>query len=71
MKLSRQYPLCFVSLQDKRMGWLGTSVDQATLDDFHTRLVVLGAGWSPQTFVRRSRCQLSAPPGPMPVCAPR
>ena len=69
--LSRQYPLCYVSLQDKRMGWLGTSVSQDTLDDFPTRLVLLGAGWAPQTFVRRSRCQLSAQPGFRPACAPQ
>lgn len=58
--LARRHPLAFVSLRDKALHWLGTEVDAATLEDFHTRLVMLGEGWTPARFLRETRCAVSA-----------
>lgn len=54
--LSRQHPMGFVSLRDKALCWLGTTVDVATLEDFHTRMVLLGEGWSWPRFLAESGC---------------
>jgi GNAT superfamily N-acetyltransferase len=54
--LARRHPLGFVSLRDKALHWLGAEVDDATLEDFHTRMVLLGAGWDLPRFLRESRC---------------
>lgn len=46
MKLSRQHPLAYVDLRDKVLRFLGHAVDPAVLDDFFTRMVLLGKGWT-------------------------
>lgn len=55
--LARRHPLGFVSLQDKRLTWLDTTVDASTQEDFHTRMVLLGAGWTFERFWRETRCR--------------
>lgn len=54
--LSRQHPLGFVWLRGKTLHWLGTEVDAARLEDFHTRMVLLGAGWDLPRFLAASGC---------------
>lgn len=44
--LARRHPLGFVDLRDKVLRFLGTEVEPAVLEDFHTRMVLLGDGWS-------------------------
>ncbi|MGY8525400.1 N-acetyltransferase [Paracidovorax citrulli] len=36
----------YVELRDKQLHWLGADVPAAVLDDLHTRMVLLGRGWS-------------------------
>ncbi|MDR7096325.1 N-acetyltransferase [Hydrogenophaga laconesensis] len=54
--LSRRHPMGFVSLIDKTLHWLGTDIDVATLEDFHTRMVLLGAGWDWPRFHAEADC---------------
>jgi hypothetical protein len=54
--LAREYPLAFVRLQDKALRYLGCAVEPLVLEDFHTRMVLLGAGWTPERFVRQAAC---------------
>ena len=54
--LSRGHPMGFVSLRDKTLHWLGTDIDAATLEDFHTRMVLLGAGWDWPRFHAEAGC---------------
>jgi GNAT superfamily N-acetyltransferase len=61
--LAQQHPLGFVALRDKRLQWLGPEVDETTLEDFHTRMVLLGAGWDAARFFAQSGCE-GGPPAP-------
>lgn len=67
LSLSRQHPMGFASLQDKTLRWLGTTVDARTLEDFHTRMVMLGEGWDWTRFLAETGCtdarQVSVHPG--------
>lgn len=56
LSLSRQHPMGVVSLRDKTLRWLGTAVDRSTLEDFHTRLVMLGEGWDWPRFLAETGC---------------
>lgn len=44
--LGRSYELGYVDLRDKRMRFLGRHVSDAVRDDLHTRMLLLGRGWS-------------------------
>lgn len=43
--LGRRYERFYVDLRDKRLRHLGPHVDSRTLQDLHTRIVLLGKGW--------------------------
>lgn len=64
--LARDYPLAHVHLQDKALRYLGSAVEEPVLQDFHTRMVLLGAGWDADRFVREAAragadCALTGP----------
>ena len=59
--LARAHPLGYVSLRDKTLHWLGAEVDAATLEDFHTRMVLLGQGWNWPRFLAESGCAGARP----------
>ncbi|WP_332815699.1 N-acetyltransferase [Ramlibacter sp.] len=44
--LARQHDLLYVDVRDKALRCLGTEVDEAVLDELHTRMVLLGRGWT-------------------------
>lgn len=44
--LARSYTLCYVDLRGKVLTHLGPEVPPAVLDDLHTRMVMLGRGWT-------------------------
>ena len=44
--LARDYELGYVDLRRKRLSYLGRAVDAAVLGDLHTRMVLLGRGWT-------------------------
>lgn len=58
--LAREHPIGFVSLRDKTLHWLGTEIDGATLEDFHTRMVMLGEGWNWPRFLAEAGCTHTA-----------
>ena len=43
--LARRHPRAYVQLRDKVLRLLGPEVTPQERDDFHTRMVMLGAGW--------------------------
>lgn len=45
-KLARDYPRLYVDLRGKRMHTLGQQVTPTVLNDLHTRMVLLGRGWT-------------------------
>lgn len=49
-RLARHYPLHHVDLRDKRLAWLGTQVSPETLSALHTRMLLLGRGWTLQAL---------------------
>lgn len=53
--LAKQHVLGYVALKDKAVDYLGDSVDAATRDDFHTRMVLLGRGWDLESFLCETR----------------
>ena len=46
MALGRDHALGFVDLRDRALRYLGTRVDAAAQADLHTRMLLLGQGWS-------------------------
>jgi GNAT superfamily N-acetyltransferase len=58
-RLAASYPLAHVSLGDRKLEYLGRCHDPAVLEDFHTRMVLLGAGWNWPRFVLASGCAMA------------
>ncbi|MBP7565873.1 MAG: N-acetyltransferase [Burkholderiaceae bacterium] len=44
--LARQHECVWVDLRDRRLRLLGAAVPAAVRDDLHTRMLLLGSGWS-------------------------
>ncbi len=44
--LARHHELVYVDVRDKMLRCLGAEVDEALLDELHTRMVLLGDGWT-------------------------
>jgi hypothetical protein len=44
--LSKHYELVYVDLRNKSLNCLGHHVDNATLEDLHTRMILIGRGWN-------------------------
>jgi GNAT superfamily N-acetyltransferase len=53
--LSRHYAAGFADLRRKRLAYLGHEVASTTLDDLHTRMFLLGDGWTLARFRRDVR----------------
>jgi GNAT superfamily N-acetyltransferase len=47
-RLARQHELAYVDLRDKRLRYLGPQVSARVLDALHTRMLLLGQGWTLQ-----------------------
>jgi len=52
MRLARDYELGYVDLRRKRLSYLGRQVPEAVLQDLHTRMVLLGRGWTLPDYMR-------------------
>ncbi len=46
LALARQHECVWVDLRDRRLRLLGAAVPAAVQDDLHTRMMLLGTGWS-------------------------
>jgi len=49
-RLARSHEAGFVDLRDKRLTYLGAEIDDATLGELHTRMFLLGNGWTLARF---------------------
>ncbi len=54
--LARRHPLGYVQLREKVLTFLGIDVEPPVLDDFHTRMVLLGRGWTIEQLMADTGC---------------
>lgn len=52
--LAASWELGYVELKDKALCCLGPEIARERLQDFHTRMVLLGNGWDMERFVRET-----------------
>lgn len=64
LRLGRDYTTGFVDLREKRLSYLGDEVDDDTLSQLHTRMFMLGAGWTFERFSSETRMAVWGPPKP-------
>lgn len=57
-KLGRDYPLGQVDLRDKTLRYLGPTVAPEVLGDLHTRMLLLGNGWTLARFAAAAGMQI-------------
>lgn len=57
--LAKQHDLIFVELRNKELRCLGREVSTAIHDDLHTRMVLLGGGWSMEALTERVGMRIS------------
>ena len=50
--LARMHELTFVRTRDKRLQIMGVEVDRSTFEEFDTRMLLMGAGWTLQRLER-------------------
>lgn len=50
LSLARRYEMGYVDLRGKTLTYLGREVSPRVLDDLHTRMILLGGGWSVDRF---------------------
>jgi len=62
--LAKEHPLAYVALKDKVLTCLGPDVGPQRLEDFHTRMMLLGTGWDLQRFVRATGAGMLEAAGP-------
>lgn len=58
--LAQRYPRLYVDLRDRVLRCLGPHVDAAVRDDLHTRMLLLGRGWSVQRLAAEAGLRLDA-----------
>jgi hypothetical protein len=54
LSLARSHELLFVQLRHRKLHYFGPHVDSARFQEFDTRMVLLGTGWSPERFSLQS-----------------
>lgn len=52
--LAPDYAMGYVDLRSKTLTWLGEAVDAATREALHTRMLLLGRGWTLDAFMART-----------------
>ena len=52
MGLARDYELGYVDLRRKQLSYLGKAVSPRVREDLHTRMILLGKGWSLPDYMR-------------------
>lgn len=53
--LAKRYDAGFVDLREKVLTYLGPEIDDATLGALHTRMLLLGNGWTLERFKREAQ----------------
>lgn len=67
MSLARVHELAFVRTRNKRLQIMGLQVERSTLEEFDTRMMLMGAGWTLQRLARLTRCD---EPDNLPIKSP-
>lgn len=57
--LARRHRLGFVSLHQKKLRYLGAEVSAEVHDDLHTRMILLGRGWTVERLQRQAGAEIS------------
>ncbi|MNQ93211.1 hypothetical protein D3C85_1086670 [compost metagenome] len=52
MGLARDYELGYVDLRRKQLSYLGKAVPAGVLEDLHTRMILLGRGWTLEDYMQ-------------------
>ncbi|MGX6570626.1 N-acetyltransferase [Cupriavidus necator] len=52
--LAADYPMGYVDLRHETLTWLGQAVDAPVREGLHTRMLLLGRGWTLDTFMART-----------------
>ncbi|MGH8790054.1 MAG: N-acetyltransferase [Cupriavidus necator] len=52
--LAADYPMGYVDLRHKTLTWLGQAVDAPVREGLHTRMLLLGHGWTLDAFMART-----------------
>lgn len=52
--LAADYPMGYVDLRHKTLTWLGQAVDAPVREGLHTRMLLLGRGWTLDAFMART-----------------
>ncbi|WP_018308662.1 hypothetical protein [Cupriavidus sp. UYPR2.512] len=52
--LAADYPMGYVDLRHKTLSWLGQAVDAPVREGLHTRMLLLGRGWTLDAFMART-----------------
>lgn len=52
--LARHYPLGYVDVRNRSLRYLGEAVSQSVHDDLHTRMILIGKGWSVERLVSQA-----------------
>lgn len=52
--LAKRHELVYVDLRDKTLRRLGSEVDAQTLEDLHTRMILLGKAWNPERLAEEA-----------------
>lgn len=58
--LGAHHDLIYVDLRDKNLRYLGRHIDNVTLEDLHTRMILLGKGWSIDRLADSTGLQIEA-----------
>lgn len=56
--LARRHPLGFVSLQRKKLRYLGSDIGAEARDDLDTRMILLGRGWTLEHLRSRAGAEI-------------
>ncbi len=62
--LARHYPLLYVDLRNRVLRCLGAQVGVEVQDDLHTRMLLLGRGWTADRLAAEAGMQVRAGTGP-------
>jgi hypothetical protein len=60
-RLAQSYPLRYVDLRDRRLTDLGTRIDEQRLGELHTRMLLVGRGWTFEALARATGMHPAVP----------
>lgn len=58
MALARCHEMVFVQTRNKRLRLMNVPIEQSAFEEFDTRMMLLGAGWTLQRFAEATQCEV-------------